>query len=155
MPLVTNRFLAALDRIRGITGRLGLHVFTVTERTITDTAERPGLAGGTVVRTDVVITVGNGQPPKVEQVNTQDVFRSGGKYQSGDYRIGPLTPSYGTGGLIESNADPVPSTASLTVMYNIAGPGMPTGGLWCSLISEEESSMHVYLVVRANAAYSP
>ena len=139
MAFISNVFLAALDRVRGITGSMGLHIFTVTERTIADTAERPGFAGGTVTRTDVVITVGNGQPPKVEQVNTQDVIRSGGKYQSGDYRIGPLTPNYGTGGLVESNADPVPSTASLTLMYNIAGPGMPTGGLWCTLVSEEES----------------
>jgi hypothetical protein len=146
-------FLAALDKIRAIGGILGLRPTTVTVRQIAWTGERAGV--GTRTATDTVLTVA-GQPPQVHRVTQRDLIRSGGLYQSGDFRIGPLTPSYGTGGVTEAMMDPAATANSDETYYILSGSNFPAAGLACERIKEEaDSNLHRYVVVRALGVQNP
>lgn len=81
--------LPSLDAIRSIPGNLGLRLIPVTVRVRQWTGQRVGL--GTVTVTDTRLLV-DGQNPRVVQLKTEDIVRSAGKYSSGDWRIGPVTP---------------------------------------------------------------
>ena len=129
MSFRTN-LLAAVERIRGaIPGALDLRQHTVTVRVRTWTGARPGLIGTSKTDVDTVLT-NAGYNPKVTEVSTRDIVASGGVYQQGDYRIGPLTPSYAGGGIALATVDPATTSTAREVLYKIEGQGLPSGGAW-------------------------
>lgn len=153
IPLATA-ILPALDGIRGIPGILGLNPFTVTIRVRTWTGVRVGL--GTKTDTDTVLTVGcacaNGlQPVRVKQLSAKDVVASGGLYTDKDYKVGPLTPTYVTGGVADSTINPPMNANPTEVLFKMTGPGLPAAGQWFQRIRDEETALHKYVFLRAIA----
>ncbi len=93
------------DGIRGgVPGRMGLRTVAVGIVSRTWDAVLPGEGSPTVTTYRVL---NDGYNPKVEEVSSRDVMASGGLYQAGDFRIGPITPFYVTGGTEPSDLDPV------------------------------------------------
>lgn len=146
--------LPDLDAIRGIPGELGLRRFTVTVRVKTTTGVRPGVVGGTTTTVDTVLKVGNGtQNPKVAEVSVRDVVASGGLYETGDYRIGPLTHEWSNGGTSLDTTNPATTSTGREVFYILEGPGFASGGVICKRVSDESlPNFHINVVVRRMGA---
>lgn len=158
VPFATT-ILPALDFIRGIRGQLGLNPFTVTVRVRTWNGARVGL--GTKTDTDTVLKVGCAcsaglQPVTVKQLSAKDIVSSGGLYTDNDYRVGPLTPDYNTGGrtggITDTTINPIPTDSPTEVYFKMTGPGLPVAGQWFKRIRDEETALHKYVVIRATAA---
>ena len=160
---VVPPILPALDAIRSIGGMLGLRVFKVTVRKRIWTGARPGAPGSTKADLDTVLVNqgadGNSYPVRVKQVSRSEAFASGGQYTARDLRVGPMTPSYlagilAYGGFDDNTVDPQP-TASATEVFWILSTleggthGIPAGGIVCEKRGEENSALHVYVVLRA------
>jgi hypothetical protein len=152
MSLRTS-LLSAVDAIRGsVPGALDLRQFAVTVRVRTWTGTRVGL--GTKTDVDTTLMVG-GYNPNVERISAKDVVASGGLYTAGDYRIGPLTPAYATGGTAVGAINPPTATAPQEVLYHLVGPGLPSGGQWCKRVSDETDANFRYEVVVRAMAVTP
>lgn len=139
--------LARVEKIRGsVPGSLDLRTRTVTVRVTTWSGARPGVG----TKTDVDTLLRNGTfNPKVVEVSSKDVVASGGKYQSGDLKIGPLTPEYAVGGTAGSTIDPLTTTSARQVRYLLEGPGFPDGGVWCNRVEDDAlKNFSTFIVVR-------
>lgn len=96
-----DRLLPAIDRIRGLRQTLGITVNAVRLRVETWTAAI-GTAGATATTVDVLMA----PQPKVSKLSVQDAMvvmaslpaAQVARGQRGIYLIGPITPSYSTGG---------------------------------------------------------
>lgn len=145
MTLVPG-LLPQLDRIRAIPAALGLRPFSVVVRVRSWSGS--DLASGTATDSDTTITVGPGSAPKVRHLSPREVVASGGQYQTGDYRVGPLTPDGSGYGVPVSTFRPA-LTAGQELLVKLTGPDTPSGGLWCRLVSvEADHALHRYAVVR-------
>lgn len=153
--------LAPLDALRSIGGILGLRAFTVKVRVRSWTGDRPGL--GSYADQDTVLQ--NQAPPGVtpslypvlaRYVTTREVIASGGLWRDRDIRVGPMTPAYAAaigmlaGGYGESNLDPAVALPAREVFWNVAGPDMPAGGVWCSKVQELSTALHYIVVLRTD-----
>ncbi len=137
--------LPDIDEIRAIPGDLGLRPFTITVRTRSWSGTRVG--DGTSTDADAILLV-HGQAPKCRRVAYKETAAAGGKYQEGDYRVGPMTPDFPGGGVAFSTLAPT-SQASTEIYYRLVGPDTPALGTWCSAVGEEgDHPLHRYLVVR-------
>jgi len=152
--LITPEFLAMIDQVRSIPGKLGVHTWSVTMvRQVYD--RDPGQPHGrlTKLTVETPITVGDGYAPHVEQLTAQDIVSSGGFYKTGDYRIGPLTPEYttddGSGGTAVTDIDPALGTVENATDFRLTGPGIRSGGeLFKKIKTETNKSTSYYIVVR-------
>lgn len=125
--------LPVLDFVRGrIPGMLGLRTWTVTVRVRTWSGARVGL--GTKTDVDTVITNSGGYSPKVTEVSSRDIIASGGALGQAQFRVGPITPEYATGGTAPDTMDPPTTTTAREVLFKLEGTGFPTGGTWCKRI---------------------
>ena len=134
-----ERFLKALDKIRGIPGRIklrdeGLRLYTVAIRVKTWDGSRPGVDNSSSTDADSTFWVDAGtHRPRVVQVTQRDIIMSGGAYQDQDLKVGPITPPY-RGGAADNSAigifDPSPTGQAVEIFFNVQGPGMATGGTW-------------------------
>lgn len=142
--------LPALDSVRGVPGELGLRLNSVVVRVKTTTGVRPGIVGGTTTTTDTSLKVGGGtQNPKVTEVSARDVVASGGLYEAGDYRIGPLTHEWANGGTDLDTVNPTTTTTGREVLYILTGPSFPSTGAICKRVSDEVlPNFHISIVVR-------
>lgn len=148
-----SSILPSLDAIRGITGGLGLHKFTVLRRLIHWDGGAPGL--GTKTFTDTPLFVNGNQNPKVAQVSGKDIILSGGQYTDQDYKIGPFTPTFPGGGIADATVDPVVVPGD-ELHFFLNGPGLSPNGAWFKRIGDvSDSSLHVYLIVRATGNTNP
>jgi len=156
-PLVNGAFLKAIDAIRSIPDEFGLRPYDITVRIRTWSGSRPGLPGTTKSDNDFTLTVGNGNArPHCRQMTEKDIVRSGGFFSDQDFEVGPLTPSYA--GSVNHTAttifDPVVtgSSSPTEVFYNIAGPGLPSGGAWFKKKSQNVTwAMHYTLYLERTA----
>jgi hypothetical protein len=149
--------LPTLDDLRSIadSDEIGIRLYTVTMRVTTwtppssDTSDIQ-LGRGTSTVVDTQITVGGGARPKVRRVKYKETIAGGGKYQEGDFRIGPLTPEYPGGGVPFSLLAPTGTGDGRTHYHTILkGPDLPPGGMLCSPVAEEaDRAFSRYLVVR-------
>lgn len=141
--------LGDIDSIRAIPGELGLRPYTVVVRVRTWSG---GVVGrGTKSDTDTQLLVGR-QSPKCRRVAFKETVAAGGKYQEGDYRIGPMTPDFAGGGVSFATMAP-PTATGAEVYYRVLGPDTPTTGTWCTVVGEEaDHALHRYLVVRPTGA---
>jgi hypothetical protein len=116
--------LPVLSAVRAIPDALGLRQYQVFLRVTSWSGVRVGIDVPTSVETELTV---DGARPKVRLLKTQEIISGGGKYADGDYRVGPFTPKYSTGGYLASDLDPLPVTgAKREVTYHIVGNGLDT-----------------------------
>lgn len=115
MTTLRDRLNAVAERVRGVPVALGERPTTVTIRTRT-WAGRIGSDYG-YVDTDVVLS----PAPKVREVALRELSGSGGRYEAGDVRVGPITPSHPAGGYAESVLAPAVTTSGVETIYVLAG----------------------------------
>lgn len=159
-----QRFLKALDKIRGIPGRIklrdeGLRLYTVTIRVRSWSGSRPGVDASTSTDTDKSIWVDGGtHKPRVQQVSQRDIIASGGLYQDQDVKVGPITPLY-TGGAADhadiTVFDPSNLSAPAEVLFKIEGPGMAAGGSWFKKVGQDVSKPLAYRFVLRGTGETP
>lgn len=137
-----DELLADVDSIRAeIAGPTGLdvqmhQVQIVVKRWV---GERPGSAGGfTKTITDL------GRRYNVREVSTREVNASGGKYQVGDVKVGPITPEFPGGGFAPSELAPEPDDARDEILYLLTGPH---GGTYSRRALESFRAFSYYLVL--------
>ena len=121
MPSPRTAILPGLDRVRRMMReQLDFRLADVTIVTRTWSGQ-PGAPGGTFTDAPVLLV----PAPKVVQLSAPEVSGSGGRYQTGDLRVGPITPPYRyptPGGYSEAQLRPTPSTGGVEVLYVLTGP---------------------------------
>jgi hypothetical protein len=142
----------SVEAIRGLVpGGLDLRPFRVDVVVRTWSGARAGVGTATVTSTRLM---NQGQNPKFEQLKTNDVVASGGLYSAGDFRIGPLTPEYPTGGTDHGTLDPSTTTTAREVFYLVRGPGFEDGA-WFYRVNDNIKMNFRYEVVVRKTAQAP
>jgi hypothetical protein len=136
MSLVSS-LLPTVDLARGLLDDVGLRPFQVFVRVRAWSGALVGV--GTATDTETEITVAGTKRPKVVEVKSKDVIASGGAISATTYKVGPLTPDYGTGGTNADTIDP-PPVAGQEVLFIVKGPGLPTAGVLCKRVDGDQSS---------------
>jgi|WetSurMetagenome_2_1015567.scaffolds.fasta_scaffold02064_10 hypothetical protein len=148
--------LPDIDGIRCIPDDLGIRLYTVTLRMTTWTGDDSAIGLGRGIRTDVEtpITLANGQRPKVRRISYKETVAGGGKYQEGDFKIGPFTPEYVGGGVSFAKMAPPPTGGgNKGYHFVLRGPDLPATGLLCEPIEEQaDRAFSRYLVVRPSGS---
>ncbi len=138
MSLADNLKLA-LDKVRGIPGKLGLRPYTVTVRLRSWSGSRAGL--GTKTDTDTALLV-DGYAPHVRQLGQRDVIASGGLYSTQDFEV-TLTPDFTvgsvSGGIAAATFDPSSGATPQEVFFLLTGPGIPENGAWFKKVGQNIS----------------
>ena len=144
MSLISSAFLSAIDSIRSIPARLGLHPWTISQyRKVYSRDEVLGRVNGTV-SIETPLTV-DGYAPHVQLVNPHDIIASAELYKTGDYRIGPLTP----GNTSLTDLDPALGVEDTEVLFKLTGPGLRSGGeLFRKVRTEVWSPTKYFVIVR-------
>jgi len=154
-PLVPA-VLPALEMCRTIEGRLGMRVYTVKLRRRFTSGERPGVGGYTDLPDVLIQNVGSDGftcPVHVKQLSRQDVLSSGGRYQAGDWRVGPMTPQFAeqlfnyAAGYTDATLDPAPTGSTVEVFWVINGPSLPRDSIMVK-VGEEATAFHYNLIMR-------
>ncbi len=140
-----------IDKLRGIPGEMGLRQVALVVRTVV----WPGKLGeGTPTRTDKAITTSGGRSYKVADVSTKDIIASGGKYQAGQLKVGPLTPAYSGGSWTLAELQPPKGSTATEVYYGVTDATGVTQ--WCRAVELNSfNSLHWYLVLEATGKQAP
>lgn len=150
---LANDLLSDLDEIRSVAGDVGLRKFMVFRRLRRWDGERVGVGAYTDAPDVLLVNTasdGTARPVKVKQRSRAAVVASGGNFADREYSVGPMTPPFQGGGYDESTLDPAPSNSATEVLWNIRGPGLPVAGVWCDQVSEDNTSLHAFVILRAN-----
>ena len=132
------------DNLRALAGPASFDVIAdqLTIRTRVWTNGYRGPLTDPRVDTDLVIP----QIYKIQQVSTEEIVSSGGKYEQGDIKIGPITPNYvtstGTGGFTPLQLNPNGADGT-EIIYVIAG----THGGNYQLVEEQSWKRFSYFLV--------
>jgi hypothetical protein len=134
-----------IDAIRGIPGAFGIRPNSVSIVTRTWSGERVG-SGTSTDSTPLVIS----PVPKVREVSTREVSTSGGRYEMGDLRVGPITPYYAgppAGGYTTAQLAPAvaPDQRGIEVLYFVTGPN---AGEYRRIDLHNDFALHYTLVLR-------
>jgi hypothetical protein len=123
-----TRMLPVFDRLRALTGpsRFDIRPTSVAIITRTWTSGTVGVAPDDP--TAVPYTDSRLELPavyKARQVTTREIASSGGRYETGDVKVGPITPAYTTasgasGGVSEAQLKPDGDDA-VEIIYELAG----------------------------------
>lgn len=134
--------LKLANKLRALPSSTGVDIYTtsVTIRTKTWTSGRRG-AEGPVTTSDVVLT----PRPKVREIKQREIADSGGRYESGDVKIGPVTPSNAVGGYTPSQLTPRATASGIEYVYVLSG-GITGEYKLVELVSDR--ALSYYLVVR-------
>lgn len=162
MPFVTDSLLRAVDEMRKLQGSVAFG-WVVSQVTVIERRWYGGQIGA---------EGGYGDKPlvlpeyyEVMPVSTRQIFQSGGQYEMGDIRVGPITPKfldqtlappYGpiSGGFSEADLHPVPTTDDLEVLYSITG-NHAGEYQFVALESWEPTGFHLVLRRRINKPVEP
>lgn len=144
--------LPLLDDSRALLAELEVGPNRLTDvslRTKTWSGGAPGL-GTEVVTTTPLTLDAVGHRVKVSIISSHDVISSGGKYQDGDYRIGPFTPAYAGGGRDPGYFEPPADGAPRDVHVILNGPGLDS--VICKIIdtSTDKTFRYMFTVRRVN-----
>mgnify|MGYP001585149938 CR=1 FL=1 len=142
--------LPAIDEIRAIPGELGFRGGTVTLIVRTWSGDRVGL--GTATTTETPVLVGGGQSPRITRIDVREAVASGGAYQQGDFRIGPVTPEFAGGGVAREVLQPDVNASPTEVLWRVTDNGLPSAGILCKKIAEEHRELRIVFVLRATSA---
>ena len=125
MSLVDD-LLPTLSNARGLIGEFGLRPYTVTRQVHSWSGTYPGEGTETVTETEITE---NGQPPKVRKPKDEEIALQ--QMASGDFVVGPITPSFGGGGYTPIELDGGSSLAAGEVLtYKLVGPDIPNGNIF-------------------------
>lgn len=149
-----------LDKARAVWGNtatLNMRPWRVYAIKRTWSGARIGQGAKTDVVTEITCA---GAPPKVKQLSDEDIVSSGGRYNQGDVRVGPLTPLYatssGNGGVDLSTFMPSPvSGVPSEVFFKVTGPGYPAEGGFFKMLSNDGSFTTNYTFVLRQRAETP
>lgn len=146
-----SSFKPTLDALRtNIPSTYGIRSATLTVRTVR--FEGDYLTGGQSVMTDTAITGPTGGRYRVKDVSTKDVVASGGQFQHGAIRVGPITPPHPGGAWTAE--DLIPSSASQqSVIYIVTDQ---TGrAIECQMASADTmNDLHWYIVLNPTGTTS-
>lgn len=117
MSLRTSALKTA-NILRGLASRPAIDIYTtsVTIRTRTWTGGRIRTEQGKFDE-DVVIT----PTPKVREISQREIAGSGGRYEAGDVKVGPLTPANSAGGYTAAQLAPTASANGIEIIYVLSG----------------------------------
>lgn len=142
-----DRLLPAIDRIRGIPGRMGLHRHRVFVRVTTYVANTRNTVGVSAVLTDVETELlVNGQPPHVKIIRSKDLVAGSPEYADTLYEIGPVTAEFAGGGVTAESINPERGANPATTQYRITGPGIPTAGILCKREDDTTDKPFRYMI---------
>jgi hypothetical protein len=124
-----TRMLPVFDRLRALTGPTRFDIrptslSVVTRRWASGTVgvepDDPTAVPYSETRLDLPAVY------KVRQVTTREMASSGGRYETGDVKVGPITPTYtnadgSTGGVSEPQLKPAPPDAATEIVYELVG----------------------------------
>lgn len=151
---VRTTLLAALDYIRTtIPGPTSFDV-RPTSVSIQQWVWSNGLRGSGARTVVQVATLPAGT--KVRHVTQREIANSGGRYESGDVRVGPITPTYAAtgalpaGGFTEQQLDPPVAAQGVENVYVLALQAGASGisGEYQLLQLERDRALHMSLVLR-------
>jgi hypothetical protein len=118
-------FLPTLASIRAIPGQFGLRPHAVALVTGFSTGDHTG--DGDVLDEDLPITEGE-YPPKVRWLKDEEI--AVGALENGSIEIGPITPSFSTGGTALADIRGDALERGETRFVRITGPKHPDGALY-------------------------
>jgi hypothetical protein len=153
MATFRDAMLPTLDKLRtGIPTGFGIRLVSLTVRVKTWSGTRVG--SGTPTVTDTLIA-GSGGRYKVRELTVKDVVASGGKYQEGQLRVGPITPPYPGGPFTAAQLiPPKPSGQAQEVYYGIAAETGETQ--WCSMAGADTlNALHWYVTLKPTGTVDP
>lgn len=107
-----------------------------------------GLGKGTKTITETPLTLdAEGHRVKVHKISSREVLASGGKYEDGDYKVGPFTPAFDGGGRTPDYLEPIPDGTPREVHVVLNGPGLNRAV--CKIIDSDTDKTFSYgLTVR-------
>jgi hypothetical protein len=149
MSTVIEDVLPIIDQVRGevLDEVVGLYSYDILMRVIAWSGERPGVGTKTVV--DTTLTLDGTHRIYVNRISSRDIIASGGKYAEGDWKVGPLTPSYDGGGRDPSYFNPPPpSSGSQEVLYRLTGPGFESGAWFKKIDQQVDGNFGLFFVLR-------
>ncbi len=115
--------LPALDGARAICDELGLRqnaVAIVLRTWASGEIETPSTQTAGTDYTDVTIRLVPN--PKVRRVTQREIASSGGRYETADIVIGPMTPAFAGGGNTVAQLDPLVLAAGVELIFVLTGP---------------------------------
>jgi hypothetical protein len=151
---IRNVGLKLLDKFRAkLDYKYDLRRYDVIMRVFTYPGTQIG--EGTPTFVDTLIGIKNQFRPKVENISTDDVVNSGNVYSLLDLKVGPLTPTFSTGGNDPSDFNPpYDTTLNTQVLYRVTGPGMEQGA-WFDKIGQEVYKNFKYYIILRKSQSSP
>lgn len=111
-------FCDVADTLRALTGPNTFDIRT-TQVTIRTRVYANGRRGSQTAYTDTDLVI----PAiyKVQQIKTKEVAESGGLFEMGDIKVGPITPRGDTLGWTEAQLQPKPATDGVDIIYVLTG----------------------------------
>ena len=139
-----------LYSVRSIPGQLGLRPYSVAILSTTYSGAHTGR--GDAIIESTAITEANGQPPKVRQLDTEELALGGlGK---GSLRIGPITPGHTGGGTLIETLKPC-LIAGQTLHVIVTGPEYPNGAKFAIKDVQTDRALHYTLTVEPVSELGP
>lgn len=130
MATFRDSILPSMNAIRAIPGQLGWRPYTIAIETRTWSGNEIGEGTETVTSTPIVEQYG--QPPKVRWLDPEQLALGG--YERATIEIGPMTPAYPGGGMLDTVLDPQNLANNSVVQFKLVGPLYPNGA-YCRLVS--------------------
>lgn len=145
-----DNLLPLIYNVRSIPGSMGLRPYTVAILLGTWSGAYTGR--GSSVAELLTITEGNGQPPKVRELNTEELAL--GSLGKGSISIGPITPGFPGGGTPLGNLKPCVN-AGQTVHVVLTGPEYPKGAKFLIKDVKTDRALHYTLTCEPVAEMGP
>jgi len=150
MGTLRDALLPAINSIRAIPGLLGIRPYTVSILVGTSTGAYTGRGDRLVEQ--FPITEAGGQPPKVRQLNTEELAL--GNLGKGSLRIGPITPDFPGGGTSIERIKPCVA-AGQTVHVMVTGPEYPNGARFLIKDVQTDHALHYMLTAEPVSEMGP
>lgn len=137
-----DTILPTLYAARALPGTMGLRPYIVA---IVSGQWNGSNTGRGAAAFDVVpVTESGGQPPKVRQLNSEELALTG--FGKGSWTIGPVTPDFPGGGTPLSTLKPAVD-AGQTVLVQLTGPEFPNGAQFQLKSFSSDRALHWTMVV--------
>jgi hypothetical protein len=139
---IRSALLKVADKVRALPSRPSWDVWptSLTIRVRTWEGGRIGTEGGT---TDVDLVIS--PKPRVKDVSQREIAGSGGRYEAGDVRVGPITPQYAGGGYTPAQLAPPVGSNGVEVLYVLSGG---ISGEYGRVDLQTDHSLSYWLVLR-------
>jgi hypothetical protein len=150
MTTPRDAWLFAVDHVRANTGPSVLDLRPTSVSIITRTWDMGQRGAGTA--RDGALPLPNWT--KVRHITTREIMDSGGVFEDGDVRVGPVTPAYNyqgsVGGFTPAQLNPPIPTNATQIIYRLASQSGSSGivGDYTILDLERDKTLHFILNLR-------